>query len=322
MRLHNNKMINFKSEITNVIEKINIKQPGVEYRLNEPMRNHTSFKIGGVVRVMLFPENTAALTETYDLLNENGITPFIMGNGSNLLFSDEEHDIVVINTIKMNVISMMDNKTTASQGYCDITVDAGALLSKAAIFAYENGLAGLEFAHGIPGTTGGAVVMNAGAYGKEIKDVVYNTTAYNGRVGKYTLTAAENEFSYRHSRFVSTGDVVLSVVLRLQCGDKDTIKQEMDSLTLKRRESQPLNLPSGGSVFKRPNGGYAAALIEQAGLKGFSIGGAQVSDKHSGFIVNKGDASFKDVLALIEHVQEVVFKQFAIKLKPEIKIVK
>ena len=315
-------MTKYKSEITNVIEKIKLKSSGVEYKLNELMRNHTSFKIGGTVRVMLFPESTASLIETYDMLNENGVIPFIMGNGSNLLVSDEEHDIVVINTLKMNSISIANGTPSTPQGYCDITVDAGALLSQAAVYAYEKGLTGFEFAHGIPGTLGGAIVMNAGAYDVEMKDVVYSTTGYSEKAGRFTLTAAENEFSYRQSRFTNTKDVVLSSVIRLRYGDKVYIKQKMGDLASKRSESQPLNLPSGGSAFKRPNGGYAAALIEQAGLKGFSIGEAQISEKHSGFIVNKGNAKFEDVLTLIEYVQETVFKQLGIELEPEIKIVK
>jgi len=315
-------MTKYKSEITNVIEKIKLKSSGVEYKLNELMRNHTSFKIGGTVRVMLFPESTASLIETYDMLNENGVIPFIMGNGSNLLVSDEEHDIVVINTLKMNSISIANGTPSTPQGYCDITVDAGALLSQAAVYAYEKGLTGFEFAHGIPGTLGGAIVMNAGAYDVEMKDVVYSTTGYSEKAGRFTLTAAENKFSYRQSRFTNTKDVVLSSVIRLRYGDKVYIKQKMGDLASKRSESQPLNLPSGGSAFKRPNGGYAAALIEQAGLKGFSIGEAQISEKHSGFIVNKGNAKFEDVLTLIEYVQETVFKQLGIELEPEIKIVK
>lgn len=307
--------------ISFAVEKINCRLPDILYKLNEPMRNHTSFKIGGAVRVMFFPESTAALTEIFDLLIEAEISPLIMGNGSNLLVSDRDHDLVVINTLKLNHISMVTGVSSGSQGVCNISVDAGALLSRAAEFAYENGLTGLEFAHGIPGTLGGAIVMNAGAYGVEMKDVVNNTTIYS-KEGQLTLTAADNEFSYRESRFTNTEEIVLSSELRLQHSEKKEIKQKMDELGARRRESQPLDNPSGGSTFKRPDKGYAAALIEQAGLKGFSIGGAQVSEKHSGFIVNKGDAEFQDVLALIEHVQEVVFKQLGIMLEPEIRIVR
>jgi UDP-N-acetylmuramate dehydrogenase len=257
-----------------------------------------------------------------DLLTKYDIKPLVIGNGSNLLVNDEYHEIIVINTSKLDSISIVDSLSVDSQEYCDISVDAGALLSKVALFAYENGLAGLEFALGIPGTLGGAIVMNAGAYGIEMKDVVYSTTAFNSNDGKFTLTAEENEFSYRQSRFTKTEDVVLSSILRLKPGEKTSIKKEMDDLSARRRESQPLELPSGGSTFKRPEEGYAASLIDQVGLKGFSIGGAQVSKKHSGFIVNTGDATFEDVIAVIEHVQDVVFKQLGIQLEPEIKIVR
>ena len=315
-------MTSNKALITNAIEAIKANMPDVAYKLDEPMKTHTSFNIGGPVHIMLFPGNAASLMALCDLLTGYDIMPLIIGNGSNLLVSDKYHEIIVINTSKINSISIVDSLSTTSQDYCDISVDAGALLSEVALFAYENGLAGLEFALGIPGSLGGAVVMNAGAYGIEMKDVVYSTTAFNSEDGMFILTAEENEFSYRQSRFSKTEDVVLSSVLRLRTGDKPSIKQKMDELSARRNESQPLDLPSGGSTFKRPEEGYAASLIEQAGLKGFSIGGAQVSEKHSGFIVNNGDATFRDVNAVIDHVQDVVFKQLGIQLEPEIKIVR
>ena len=315
-------MTNNKSQITNAIEAIKANMPDVIYKLNEPMKKYSSFKIGGMVRIMVFPGDVISLMDVCNLLNGYDITPLIIGNGSNLLVSDEFHEIVMINTSKLNNISIVNNLPAASRKYCGINVDAGALLSKVALFAYENGLTGFEFALGIPGTLGGAIVMNAGAYGNEMKDVVYSTTAFNCKDGMFTLTTEGNGFSYRQSRFTRTEDVVLSSVLRLQAGDKASIKQKMDDLGARRRESQPLDLPSGGSTFKRPGAGYAAALIEQAGLKGFSIGGAQVSEKHCGFIVNNGDATFKDVIDVIEHVQDVVFEQLGIQLEPEIKIVR
>jgi len=166
------------------------------------------------------------------------------------------------------------------------------------------------------------VMMNAGAYGGEMKDVIYSTTAYNNEDGCFTLTDADNEFSYRKSRFTNTDDTILSAVIRLKKGDKSKIKSKMDELAARRRESQPLSLASGGSTFKRPKEGYAAALIEQAGLRGFTIGGAQVSQKHTGFVVNKGNATFADILAVIEHTQDIVLKQFGVKLEPEIRIIR
>jgi len=283
--------------------------------MRKSLKDYTTFRIGGTVGQMYFPESQAELTEVCKTLEGLKITPFILGNGSNILASDEDLDIVVINTTKLTGISLNEERN-------EISVEAGVLLSKLAVFAYENGLTGLEFAHGIPGTVGGAVVMNAGAYGGEMKDVVVSTTAYNKDLGIHTLTAAENEFGYRHSRFSGTSDIVLSADIRLRKGDKTDIKQKMDELALRRRESQPLDLPSGGSTFKRPKEGYAAALIEQAGLKGFSIGGAGVSEKHSGFIVNNGNATFSDVMAVIEHVQKEVFNKFGVELEPEIKIVR
>ena len=312
---------NDKGQITKAIEVVKRKLPEVAYKLNEPMRNHTSFKIGGAVRVMYFPESASQLTELCDILSENGVTPLILGNGSNILASDDELDLVAINTSGLSGIELVNTDDTDSQGYGEIAVEAGVLLSKLAVFACECGLTGLEFAHGIPGTVGGAVMMNAGAYDGEMKDVVSSTTAYSMKHGKYSLTAADHEFSYRHSCFSDTNDTVISTKIRLPKGDKKSIQAKMDELGARRREKQPLDLPSGGSTFKRPKDGYAAALIEQAGLKGYTIGGAQVSEKHAGFVVNRGDATFADVMAVIEHVQGVVLERFGVQLEPEIKIV-
>jgi len=297
------------------------KLPNTEIKIDEPLKKHTSFKIGGPVRLMLFPACADDLVESFKVLSESGITPYIIGNGSNILAVDSALDIVVINTSKLNGIGLVDFDVVGKQTHSFITAEAGALLSKLAVYAYENELTGLEFAHGIPGTLGGAVVMNAGAYSGEMKDVVIETTAFDISAGLYTLTAQEHEFAYRHSRFSDTGDVVLSSVIRLEKGDKISIKQKMDELSVRRRESQPLDLPSGGSTFKRPAEGYASAMIEQSGLKGYTVGGAQVSQKHSGFIVNRGDATFADTMAVIEHVQEVVLRQFGVELELEVKVI-
>jgi len=302
------------------IEAIRLKLPNVVIKHDEPMSNHTTFKIGGPVYAMLFPENTDELIKINEILKTYEITPFILGNGSNILATDKRLDLIVVKTSKTNNISFIDKEDPAEQENLIITVDAGVLLSEAAVFAYKNGLTGLEFAHGIPGTIGGAVVMNAGAYGREMKDVVYSTTVYDSVVGKKELTAADNEFSYRKSRFITSGETVLSTVLQLETGKVEDIKQKMRDLENRRHKSQPLDFPSAGSTFKRPKEGYAAALIEQAGLKGHTIGGAQVSEKHTGFIINRGNASFSDTVALIEHIQKEVSKQFGILLEPEIKI--
>jgi len=305
--------------ISSAIKYIEQELPNLTFKTDEPMKSHTTFKIGGPVRVMYFSESQSCLTRLCDILSEKNITQLILGNGSDLLVSDNALDLVVINTLKMNGISLAEADSLCD--YQDIIVDAGALLSSVAVFAYENGLTGFEFAHGIPGSLGGAVLMNAGAYGGEMKDVVFSTTAYNSRDGIYTLIGAENEFSYRHSRYSRTGDTVLSAVIRLRKDEKETIRQKMDDLSVRRRTSQPLEFPSGGSTFKRPKEGYAAALIEQAGLKGYTVGGARVSEKHSGFIINGGNATFIDTIAVIEHVRKTVLDKFGIELELEVKVI-
>jgi len=246
-----------------------------------------------------------------------------MGNGSNLLVGDSSMDLIVINTTRLNNIetngSYKSNSITDSQDAVFIQAESGVLLSKLAVFAFEQELTGLEFAHGIPGTLGGAVVMNAGAYDGEMKDVVCKTTFCDSQTGLSAIEAEEHEFAYRHSRFSNTNEIILSSILRLHKGDKESISEKMSNFSTRRSNSQPLNLPSAGSTFKRPKEGYAAALIEQAGLKGYAIGGAKVSEKHAGFIVNHANASFADVKALIEHVQETVFKHSGVELEPEVK---
>ena len=281
--------------------------------LDEPFKNHTSFKIGGPVRAMFFPKDLISFTGLCKLLHEYEITPFILGCGTNLLAGDGKHDIVVVKTT--------GNKNIVQSGETELLAEAGAMISKLAVFASKLGLSGLEFAHGIPGTVGGAVVMNAGAYGGEMKDIVHSTTVYNIKTGDYAITAGEHEFAYRHSRFSNTDDIVLSTKIKLIKGDRESIKQKMDELSARRHQSQPLDMPSAGSTFKRPADGYAAALIEEAGLKGYKFGGAQVSEKHAGFIINRSDATFNDVMSLIEHVQKTVQMRFCIDLEPEIKII-
>jgi len=285
--------------------------PNVEIRQNEPMKNHTSFKIGGPVRAMLFPERENDTVSLCKLCRETGMIPMVMGNGSNILATDNALSKVVINTSKLKNIELTESV---------IKADAGALLSAIAVFALDNELAGFEFAHGIPGSIGGAVVMNAGAYGGEMKDVTVVTTVYSNKMGLYEIKDEQHEFSYRHSRFSQSDDFIISSTIRLQKGNKEEIREKMNELSAKRRASQPLDLPSAGSTFKRPINGYAAELIDKAGLKGFSIGGAEVSSKHAGFIVNKGGATFSDTMKLIEHVKETVLKEFGITLEPEIKL--
>lgn len=303
------------SDISAVFEAILKQLPEIEYRRDEAMKNHTSFKIGGNVRAMFFPKTRGDMETLSRILYDNGIKPLIIGNGTNLLVEDCPLNIIAIKTHR-------HFDTINDSGESEITADSGALLSKLAVHALERGLTGLEFAHGIPGTLGGAVSMNAGAYGGEMKDIVLQSSALAPDGRSYEVTGSAHEFSYRHSRFSDSEDFVLSSVLILAKGDPLEIKSRMDELAKKRRDSQPLNLPSAGSTFKRPKGGYAAALIEEAGLKGYAIGGAMVSEKHSGFVVNRGGATFSDVIAVMEHVRNTVLKLSGIELEPEIKIIR
>ncbi|MDR3278580.1 MAG: UDP-N-acetylmuramate dehydrogenase [Oscillospiraceae bacterium] len=301
------------SDVQAAADAIRSAFPKLEVRSNEPMKNHTSLKIGGAVTAMLFPRDAAALRGVLALLSRRGVTPLILGNGTNLLVQDAPLELIVLKTTGLSGIRLSGGT---------IRADCGVTLSRLAGFAAERGLSGLEFAHGIPGTLGGAAHMNAGAYGGEMRFIVESAevAAQNGRV--FRLANAELDFSYRHSRFCDTGEVAASCVLRLHRGEPEAIRAKMNALAEKRRASQPLELPSAGSAFKRPAAGYAAALIEQSGLKGFSVGGAQVSEKHAGFIVNRGGASFSDVLGVLDHVRETVFRQSGAELSPEIKIIR
>ncbi|MDR2599054.1 MAG: UDP-N-acetylmuramate dehydrogenase [Oscillospiraceae bacterium] len=288
----------------------NIKK-NIEVKLNEQMSLHTSFKIGGSVNAMFLPKDSMSLVELLSLSCEHEVKPFIMGNGTNLLVQDGKLDMLVINTTDVKNIEIAGDT---------IKADAGALLSKIAILAYENDLTGFEFAHGIPGTLGGAVLMNAGAYGNEIKDVLSSSTAYSSTTGVYEINNSEHNFSYRQSSFSTNGDVILSSTIKLKKGNKENIKQKMDKLSRLRKESQPLDIPSAGSTFKRPKKGYAAELIDEARLKGYTVGGAMVSAKHAGFVINCGGATFDDVMAVINHVQETVLSLFNIELELEVKV--
>lgn len=288
--------------------------PDLEWVCDEPMAKHTSFRIGGPARRMAFPKTREQLVVLAGLLQEAGIEPLLLGNGTNLLVADEGLDTVVINTSAQ--LSRVEQT-----GECELTADAGVSLCQLALFAWKQGLAGLAFAHGIPGTLGGGVVMNAGAYGGELKDVVADVTALYPD-GVRTLTADEMGFSYRHSVVSSGEGIVLGAKLKLEPGNPNAIKAKMDELMARRKASQPLEFPSAGSTFKRPPGHYAGPLIESCGLKGARIGGAEVSCKHAGFVVNAGGATCADVLALMEKVQKTVFDTYGVLLEPEVKIVR
>lgn len=280
-------------------------------RLHEPMKKHTTFRIGGPADYYLCPHSTEELQRILQICRENKLEFFILGNGSNLLVSDKGYRGVVIQLWKnFSDIETEDNT---------ITVKAGALLSKVAAEALEESLTGMEFASGIPGTMGGAVMMNAGAYGGEMKDIIREVTVLTREGELLTLSKEEMNFGYRTSVVKEKGYVVISAVLQLRKGDREEIRKVMDELKERRVTKQPLDMPSAGSTFKRPEGYFAGKLIMDAGLRGFSVGGAQISEKHCGFVVNKGDATAADVLGLIGEVQKRVQEKFGVALEPEVK---
>lgn len=287
--------------------------PDLEVRQEELLSRHTSFRVGGPAKRMAFPRTGEQLVMLQRFAEECGARPFVMGNGTNLLAPDEGVDRLVISTSELSRLELGAEENT-------LMAEAGVPLARLADFACRHGLSGLEFAHGIPGTLGGAVSMNAGAYGGEMVQVVRRVRYLSPELE--LRETDEPQLSYRHSRFSDTEDVILGAELELQRGEETAIREQMDTLMEKRRASQPLNMPSAGSTFKRPVGGYAAALIDQAGLKGFAVGGAQVSEKHAGFVVNRGGASFEDVLRLMEEIRERVYAASGITLEPEVKIVR
>ena len=284
--------------------------PKLEVRREEPLKNYTSFAIGGPAELLLLPSSAEELASLCALLRTLGVKPLLLGNGSNVLAPDEGLRGAVIVTRRA---SDMERRGES------IVADCGASLTRIAAFAAEEGLAGLEFAYGIPGTLGGALIMNAGADGGEMKDVTVRAEYLDGELRRRSAVGAELDFGYRRSRF-GPEDVVLRAELRLLPGQREEIKARCRELTEKRRASQPLELPSAGSAFKRPASGYAAAMIDQAGLKGYTVGGAQVSGKHAGFVVNRGNATAADVKKLLEDVQRAVCDRTGILLEPEIKI--
>ncbi len=295
------------------IAEIREKLPGLKLLENEPMAAHSSFRIGGPVRALAAPADVTGLSKVCDLLKQHHVAPFILGNGTNILFPDEGlSDLFLLSTEKLQNIFLLPDGA--------VYAEAGVSLARLSAFACENGLAGLEFASGIPGTLGGGCMMNAGAYGGELKDVIESVVIlYLPDQTLYELSAEQCAFGYRQSYFQKTpGCVILSAVLRLPQGDKETILAKMQELGEKRRAKQPLDLPSAGSAFRRPAGHYAAALIDEAGLKGYTVGGAQVSEKHAGFVVNKGGATSHDVYDLMMHVRNTVYEKTGVFLEPEI----
>ena len=278
----------------------------------EPMAKHTTFRVGGQAEYYLMPDRKE-LPEVIRCCGEYQIPYLVIGNGSNLLVSDKG--------IRGAVIEIGKNISAIRVEEGRIYAEAGALLSKTAHTALEHGLTGMEFAAGIPGCMGGAVVMNAGAYGGEMKDIIASVTVLTKQGEEKKLRVEELDLSYRHSCIPQQEYLVLEAELALQPGKQEEIRARMEELKAKRNEKQPLEYPSAGSTFKRPSSGYAAALIEQAGLKGVNVGDAEVSVKHSGFIVNKGNASCKDVLELIDIVKQKVYENSGIQLECEVRIV-
>ena len=300
-------------EMTTFQQQIADLFPNLELRFNESMAKHTSFRIGGPAEVMALPKSGKALSEILKKTKALSIHALILGAGTNVLAPDAGIPGLVI-CLKDALDGMEQLDKTR------IRVYAGVTMTRAAVFAAERNLGGLEFAHGIPGTVGGGVYMNAGAYGGEIKDICESVDVMDDAGNLKTLSAEEMGFAYRHSCLEDQGGVVVSAVFKLIPKPCAEVRALMQELIGKRKASQPLDLPSAGSAFKRPVGGYAAALIDEAGLKGFRVGDAAVSEKHAGFAVNLGNATAEEVKSLLRQVSDIVFEKSGIRLEPEVRI--
>ncbi|MDF2567419.1 MAG: murB [Oscillospiraceae bacterium] len=284
------------------------------YKINEPMALHTTFKIGGRCKILASPNNEEQISLIIKKCKETNISFYILGKGSNLLVNDGGIDGVVIHLGSLfSSVELIDETT--------IVCDAGAPLAKVCYFAYQNGLTGMEFAWGIPGTVGGAAYMNAGAYDGEIKNIIVSCDHIdeNGDYGTYSKE--ELDFGYRHSVYSFKNFCITKVKISLQKGDICHIRSKMDDLMHRRKTKQPMEMPSAGSTFKRPNGSYASALIDQCGLRGFRVGDAMVSDKHCGFVVNTGNASCEEVLTLIAKIKQIVYEKTGYSLECEVKMI-
>lgn len=286
--------------------------PGMDIREHESMAERCSFKCGGSVRAFAAPGDIMSLTKLCCILKENRQAPYMLGNCTNLVFPDTELDIMAVSCEKLTGLRLLPDGA--------IYAEAGVSLARLASFAQQNELAGLEFASGIPGTVGGAVTMNAGAYGGEMAQVVEEVTCLtaSGEVEKVT----EFDFAYRHSAFSDGSRLILEAVFKLEQGDRESIRARMEELAVQRQTKQPLEYPSAGSMFKRPVGYFAAALIDQCGLKGLTVGGAQVSEKHAGFVVNRGGATCADVLELVRQVKARVQEQTGVELEMEVRVLR
>lgn len=289
---------------------MNLMMEEIKILEQEPMQKHTTFRVGGAAKYFAMPKNTEEIQALIAYCREQKLSYYVLGNGSNVLFTDDGYDGMIIQIgSAMSTIQVAGNS---------MYVQAGAILAKTAKLAYEEGLTGMEFAAGIPGSVGGAVVMNAGAYGGEMKDIVayVDVLSTDGALRRYT--GDEMEFGYRHS-IIDADKIVVGVGLTLNKGDKTAILDRMNELAEARRSKQPLEYPSAGSTFKRPEGYFAGKLIQDAGLRGFRVGGAQVSEKHCGFVINRENATAADIVSLMEQVADRVEEQFGVRLEPEVK---
>ena len=300
-----------KTDIYNELQQI---FPEVEFLIDEPMKKHTTFRIGGPADIYVEP-SISAVVPLITLLREKNVPFMVIGNGSNLLVSDDGIEGVVI--------SFGKNAGQISVDGDIITIQAGAILSSVSSQAVAASLTGFEFASGIPGSMGGAVYMNAGAYGGEIKDILLDVTVLTSDNQVKTIPVEQLDLSYRHSVFMEMDEpsIILSARIKLAPGNQDEIKATIDDIKQKRIEKQPLNFPSAGSTFKRPEGYFAGKLIDDTGLRGYTVGGAQVSEKHCGFVINKSDASAVDVLQLMKDVDTKVYDKFGVHLTPEVRII-
>ncbi len=282
-------------------------------KCDEPMKNHTTFKIGGCADYAVFPENSEQIKAVLSLARSENVPVTVLGNGSNVLVGDKGiRGIVIIIGKNMSRVEIDGERVKAG---------SGVLLSKLANAIYGCSLTGFEFASGIPGSLGGAIYMNAGAYGEEIGPLVTEVTYIDPGEGIKTISGKDCDFGYRHTFFTDKDYIITECILELKKGEPSAIKAKTDDLKERRISKQPLDKPSAGSTFKRPVGHFAGALIEDAGLKGFKIGGAEISEKHAGFVINRGDATAEDVLNLIKYVQKTIYDKFGVEIEPEVKII-
>ncbi|MBV4422968.1 UDP-N-acetylmuramate dehydrogenase [Clostridium tyrobutyricum] len=300
-----NKFRDFSNDLIKILDEKDIK-------IDEPMSSHTSFKVGGPADILITPESADQVLDAVKLCKSKNVPYYIMGNGSNLLVKDGGIRGVVVKLTKLKSIKIQGSRIIVSSGACLKDVSQKAL---------DNSLTGFEFACGIPGSVGGAVTMNAGAYNGEISNVIESVIVIDNHTKKRILNLEQLELAYRMSSILKYGYIVLQVTFKLEKGDHSKINDRIENLNRRRSEKQPLEYPSAGSTFKRPEGHFAAKLIEDSGLKGMSVGGAQVSEKHSGFIINKEDATSKDILDLIKLVQDTVKQKFNVDLYTEVRII-